>query len=179
VLALDAAQPALASAGAELDHAWDLQLKLEGQDLSAQLGRLLHLTGRYLPLLRTGVRAAQLAPELLGADGPRTYLILAQNDDERRPTGGWISGLGLVTVEQGKISDVSFSDSWMVDNLQVPHEIPPESMYRTLWAEIWLFRDANWSPDFPTAAQVAESILQRDQGIAVDGVIAVDQRALQ
>jgi hypothetical protein len=179
VLALDAAQSALASAEAELDRAWELQLKLEGQDLSARFGRLLQLTRRYLPLLRTGVRAAQLAPELLGANGPRTYLILAQNDDERRPTGGWISGLGLVTVEQGQVADVSFSDSWTVDNLEVPHEIPPESMYRTLWAEIWLFRDANWSPDFPTAAQVAESILQRDQGIVVDGVIAVDQRALQ
>ena len=179
VLALDASQPALASAEAELDRAGDLQLELEGQSLSPRLGRLLDLTGRYLPLLRAGVGAAQLAPELLGAKGPRDYLILAQNDDERRPTGGWISGLGLLTVEQGRVSEVHFLDSWMVDNLQVPHEIPPESMYRTLWAEIWLFRDANWSPDFPTSAQVAEDILRRDQGIEVDGVIAVDQRALQ
>ena len=77
------------------------------------------------------------------------------------------------------MSDVSFSDSWAVDNLQVPHKTPPESMLRALWAEIWLFRDANWSPDFPTSAQVAEEILLRDQGIAVDGVVAVDQRALQ
>jgi hypothetical protein len=179
VLTLQAAQPALASAEAELDLAWELQTKLDEQALSPRLGRLLDLTGRYLPLLRTGVRAAQLAPELLGAGGSRTYLILAQNDDERRPTGGWISGLGLVTIEQGRVTDVSFSDSWAVDNLRVPHELPPESMFRVLWAEIWLFRDANWSPDFPTSARVAEGILQRDQGIAVDGVIAVDQRALQ
>ena len=179
VLALEAAQPALASAEAELGRARELQLELDRDSLSPRLGRLLDLTGRYLPLLHTGVRAAQLAPELLGADGSRTYLILAQNDDERRPTGGWISGLGLVTVEQGQVSNVSFSDSWAVDNLQVPHEIPPESMFRALWAEIWLFRDANWSPDFPTSAQVAEGILLRDQEIAVDGVIAVDQHALQ
>ena len=179
VLALEEAQPALASAEAELDRAWELQLELEDQALSPRLERVLDLTGRYLPLLRTGVRAAQLAPRLMGADGPRRYLILAQNDDERRPTGGWISGLGLVTVQQGRVADVSFSDSWAVDNLQVPHEIPPESMFRTLWAEIWLFRDANWSPDFPSSAQVAESILQRDQGVTVDGVIAVNQHALQ
>ena len=179
VLVLDEAQPALASAEAELDRAWEQQLNLEGQNLSPRLARLLDLTGRYLPLLRTGVGAARLAPDLLGIDGQRTYLILAQNDDERRPTGGWISGLGLVTVERGRVSDVSFSDSWAVDNLQVPHETPPESMFRALWAEIWLFRDANWSPDFPASAQMAEGILQRDQGIAVDGVIAVDQRALQ
>jgi hypothetical protein len=61
----------------------------------------------------------------------------------------------------------------------VPHDIPPDSLFRALWAEMWLFRDANWSPDFPTSAQVAERILERDQGIAVDGVIAVDQQMLQ
>jgi len=179
VSALEAAQPSLATAGDKLERAWDLQLELEKVALSPRVGRLLDLTGRYLPLLRTGVRAAQIAPELMAAEGQRTYLILAQNDDERRPTGGWISGYGLVTLEQGEISEVTFSDSWAADNLQVPHEIPPESMLRALWAEIWLFRDANWSPDFPTSAQVAEAILLRDQGIAVDGVFAVDQRALQ
>jgi len=179
VSALEAAQLSLATAGAELERAWGIQLELEKATLSPRVGRLLDLTGRYLPLLRTGVRAAQIAPELMGAEGARTYLILAQNDDERRPTGGWISGYGLVTVERGEVSQVNFSDSWAADNLLVPHETPPQSMLRTLWAEIWLFRDANWSPDFPTSAQVAEDILLRDQGIAVDGVLAVDQHALQ
>jgi hypothetical protein len=179
VRALEAAQPELASAAAKLDRAWELQLELQGRDLLPRVERMLDLTGRTLPLLRSGMGAAQLAPALLGARGPRTYLILAQNDDERRPTGGWISGLGLVTVEGGRAAELSFTDSWTVDNLQVPHEVPPDSMLRALWAEIWLFRDANWSPDFPASAQRAEEILRRDQGIAVDGVLAVDQQALQ
>ncbi len=179
VSVLQSAQPALASAQLELDRAWELYRGLDRDQLLPQVGQLLDLTGRYLPLLQSGVRAAQLAPEVLGARGPRTYLILAQNDDERRPTGGWISGLGLITVDAGRVSELRFHDSWVVDDLQVPHETPPDSMFRVLWAEIWLFRDANWSPDFPIAAQVAEDILRRDQGIAVDGVIAVDQQALQ
>jgi len=179
VSVLQSAQPALASAQTDLDRAWELYRGLDRDQLLPQVGQLLDLAGRYLPLLRSGVRAAQLAPEMLGAQGPRTYLILAQNDDERRPTGGWISGLGLITVDAGRVSELSFHDSWVVDNFQVPHERPPDSMFRVLWAEMWLFRDANWSPDFPTAAQVAEDILRRDQGLAVDGVIAVDQQALQ
>jgi hypothetical protein len=87
--------------------------------------------------------------------------------------------MGLLTVARGEVEVTSFQDSWAVDNLTVPHDIPPESMFRVLWAEMWLFRDANWSPDFPTSAQVAERILERDQGITVDGVIAVDQQVLQ
>jgi hypothetical protein len=179
VATLDAAQPALIAAQDKLERAAELQSRLAAVDLHPRVGQLLDLTGQYLPLLRLGVEAAQLAPELLGAQQPRTYLILAQNDDERRPTGGWISGVGLVTVAGGEVADLSFQDSFAVDNLSVPHETPPESMLRTLWAELWLLRDANWSPDFPTSAQVAERILQNDQGVAVDGVIAVDQQALQ
>lgn len=176
---LAAAGPSLVEAEAHLQRAADLRTTVDAQALTPRLGRLLELTDRYLPLLRTGVGAAQLAPELLGVAEPRRYLILAQNDDERRPTGGWISGMGLLTIDRGDITDLTFLDSWLVDNLEVPHDRPPESMLRVLWAEIWLFRDANWSPDFPTSAQIAEEILLRDQGISVDGVIAVDQAALQ
>jgi hypothetical protein len=176
---LAAANPSLIGAEAKLQRAAELRSMLDAESLSPRLGRLLALTDRYLPLLRTAVTAAQLAPELMGVSEPRTYLILAQNDDERRPTGGWISGVGLVAVDGGEITDLVFLDSWAIDNLEVPHDIPPESMLRFLWAGIWLLRDANWSPDFPTSAQVAEGILERDQGITVDGVIAVDQTALK
>lgn len=179
VAALAAARPSLTAAELELERAAELRAMLETEALSPRLGRLLDLTDRYLPLLRAGVSAAQFAPQLLGTQETRTYLILAQNEDERRPTGGWISGMGLLTIENGRITEVTFQDSWTVDNLQVPHDVPPDSMFRVLWAGIWLFRDANWSPDFPTSARVAESILQRDQGITVDGVIAVNQQALQ
>jgi len=143
------------------------------------VSRLLAATDRALPLLRSGVQAARIMPQLLGGDGPRTYLVLAQNDDERRPTGGWISGAGLMTTEGGRVTNVAFHDSYSVDNLTVPHDSPPDALLRTMWAEMWLLRDSNWSPDFPTAALVAERILQRDQGVTVDGVIAVDQEALR
>jgi hypothetical protein len=46
-------------------------------------------------------------------------------------------------------------------------------------SQIWLMRDANWYPDFPTSAQVARDLYQLDQGVLVDGVIAVDLTAMQ
>ena len=36
----------------------------------------------------------QLAPVVLGLNGPRTYLILVQNEDELRATGGYITAAG-------------------------------------------------------------------------------------
>jgi hypothetical protein len=47
-------------------------------------------------------------------------------------------------------------------------------------SEIWLFRDANWSPDFPTSAQQAAYFYEYGQDIpSIDGVIALDQRAVE
>lgn len=179
IASLDRSQPALASAESALAYASDTRAQIDAGRLSSRVSRWLDATDRALPLLRSGVQAARIAPKLLGGDGPRTYLILAQNDDERRPTGGWISGVGLLTTAGGRVTNVAFHDSYSVDNLTVPHDSPPDALLRTMWAEIWLLRDSNWSPDFPTSAQVAERILQSDQGVTVDGVIAVDQEALR
>ena len=176
---LGQSQAALASAESALAYASATRAQIDAERLSPRVSGMLVTVDRFLPLLQSGVRAARIAPDLLGGEGRRTYLVLAQNDDERRPTGGWISGVGLVTAEGGRVTDVAFHDSYSADNLSVPHDSPPEALLRTMWAEMWLLRDSNWSPDFPTSAQVAERIMQRDQGVTVDGVIAVDQEALR
>jgi hypothetical protein len=176
---LEQSRLALASAESALTYASATRAQIDADRLSSRVIRLLAATDRALPLLHSGVQAARIAPNLLGGDGPRTYLVLAQNDDERRPTGGWISGVGLVAADGGRVTNVAFHDSYSVDNLTVSHDSPPDALLRTMWAEMWLLRDSNWSPDFPTSAQVAERILQRDQGVTVDGVIAVDQEALR
>src|SRR5213596_1610256 len=40
----------------------------------------------------------RLAPGLAGLDRPKTYLILVENEDELRATGGYITAAGTVTV---------------------------------------------------------------------------------
>jgi hypothetical protein len=45
-------------------------------------------------------------------------------------------------------------------------------------AQLWLFRDSNWSPDYPTSAQVAAGLYVTGQGEPVSGVLAADQTAL-
>lgn len=153
--------------------------KINKGKLSPRLARLIDRLDKYLPLLRSAVRGVMIAPDLLGASEPKTYLILAQNNHELRATGGFISGVGLLRVERGKITELDYRDSYAVDDLSKPHPPPPEPLARYMSAGMLLFRNANWSPDFPSSAQVIESIYQLDQGVAVDGVIAVDLVALQ
>ncbi|MGC9522843.1 MAG: DUF4012 domain-containing protein [Anaerolineae bacterium] len=135
--------------------------------------------GVALPLLEDALAAAEVAPSLLGMDQPRTYLALALNEDELRPGGGFISGVGEVTVHAGEIISMTFRDSYAVDDFGQPYPDPPEPLRRFMGLDLWVFRDSNWSPDFPTSARQAIELYRPGYEVEVDGVIAVDQAAVQ
>ena len=177
---LDRAQPTLEQALAAAKRAQAAWEQVDTARLSPWLAEKVLLLNEGLPILRTGLQMTTVAPELLGADGPRTYLVLAQNDEELRPTGGFISGAVTLTVEQGHIIGVDFVDANLVDDyLHKPYPDPPQPLFDYMGSEIWLFRDANWSPDFPTSARQAAYFYEYGQGVPVDGVIALNQHAVE
>jgi hypothetical protein len=178
VTVLEAASPELAAADARLAHAEELRASLSDAIPTRFQGQLAQLD-RILPLARAALQGAQVAPALLGADGPRTYLILAQNSDEMRPTGGFISAVGVVRFEEGRIADLKLADSYAVDNFQQPHPLPPLPLSEQMGAQLLLLRDSNWSPDFPTSAEVARALYAQDQGVETDGAIALDLEAVR
>ncbi|CUS02559.2 conserved protein of unknown function [Candidatus Promineifilum breve] len=143
--------------------------------------QLLQLADEYLPLAQDGLRLTPSLPALLGQDGPRRYLILAQNEDEMRATGGFITGAGVITVQNGQIIDLTFRDANQVDNwANKPYDFPPQPFYDFMGAELFLFRDANYWPDFPTSAQKAMELFVYGQDAPpLDGVIAIDQAFLR
>ncbi len=165
----EAALAAMAAARSQLD------LTQLDPRIAGQLERL----DRYLPLMQTGSALARLAPELLGVEGARTYLLLAQNSDELRATGGFISGAGLVQVDQGQLGEMDFTDSYTIFNPDIDHPLAPPDLEQAMDAQILLFRDANWSADYPPSARVAQALYQLDTGAATDGVIAFDLEATQ
>ncbi|MGC8878582.1 MAG: DUF4012 domain-containing protein [Anaerolineae bacterium] len=180
VTVLSDSAPQLAQVEAQLSQAeaqWEQVV--QQAPLTPWLAEQLSPLSRYLPLLRSLVQLAMVTPTLLGTDRPRRYLILAQNEDELRPTGGFISAAGLITFERGRIVALRFDDSYAVDDLSKPYPEPPEVLRRMMLADLWLFRDTNWSPDFPTSARIAADFYAYGRDVVVDGVVAFDQRALQ
>ena len=115
----------------------------------------------------------------MGADGPRTYLILAQNSHELRGTGGFISGAGFVRLDGGRIVDLKLSDAYSVDDLTQPHPAPPRALTEQMGTQLLTLRDSNWSPDFPESSEVARALFAQDRGIATDGTIALDLEAVR
>ena len=175
---ISAEAPQLQDADARLARAQALRAGIGG-DLHPRLAEQLPRLDRLLPLARAGLQAAQVAPTLLGADGPRTYLILAQNNHELRGTGGFISGAGFVRLDGGRIVDLKLNDAYSVDDLTQPHPAPPRALTEQMGIQLLTFRDSNWSPDFPESGEVARALFAQDRGITTDGAIALDLEAVR
>ena len=143
--------------------------------LSGPLSRLQPLT----PLLTASFDGLALAPQLLAQPEEHVILLLAQNNDELRPTGGFISSIGAVQIAQGFPKLVPLADSYRVEDWDTPHLDPPEPLRKYMGIDLWVTRDGNWWPDFPTSAQAVSDLFTRNQGVPVTGVIAVNMQAAE
>ena len=109
----------------------------------------------------------------LGYDGPRTYLLLGQNQNEIRATGGLIGVVVEATLDKGELATFIYKDSTTIDPLPlIDNPFPPDPLYWYLWMGRLLFRDANWDPHFPASAATIAEFYREGQGVNVDGVIA-------
>ena len=66
-------------------------------------------------LLDEAISATKFLSSFLGFDGPKTYLLLGQNQKEIRASGGFIGIAVEATVDQGELLELVFHDSTTVD----------------------------------------------------------------
>ncbi len=159
----------------------ELQMELEGQN-SAHFSSDL---GNHLSILSDEVRSSvnklrvinQLSPllaDLLAVDEKKNYFMLLQDDQELRPTGGFLQAVAHLVIENGKIIDyqvytVSSIDQRVLGKLNAPPEI------ETFLGESRLhLRDANWDPDFSSSAKNISWFLREGLSQQVDGLIAIN-----
>ena len=133
-----------------------------------------------LVLMGDALTVARELPRLMGAtsEGPKTYLLLVQNEDELRPTGGFITASGTLLLENGQVSGMNFEDSGDLDNWEKPYPAAPWQLSEYMNSSVLIFRDTNWFTDYPLAALYAESLYSYVSAHSVDGVIAFDQQML-
>jgi hypothetical protein len=119
------------------------------------------------------------SPNFTGAYDVKTYLLIAQNNDELRATGGFISAIGTLEIRQGKITYFDIADSYKVDDYSKAFPKAPEPLEKYMLASYWVTRDGNWSPDFPTAARQIELLYRISQDRPIDGVVCIDQTGIR
>ncbi|HEX8919605.1 MAG TPA: DUF4012 domain-containing protein, partial [Chloroflexota bacterium] len=133
----------------------------------------LHTVDRQLPRLLSMCHGLLLIPPLLGYGHQQSYLLAYQNEDQIRASGGFLGSFGLLTMRDGKATQ-RFHGTGLRDNLSLP---PPEPMAIDSGEPGWLFRDSNWSPDFPTTAALERFFLQLDLHQRAANVIDITQQA--
>lgn len=178
---LNQAQPQLTEARASLDLAMAARARLDPSRLSPRVrDLLLDDVDRVLPLMDDGLMLALEIPHALGAssEGPKTYLLLAQNEDELRPSGGFITAASTLLLRDGKIVSLTFQNSGNLDNWERPYPPAPWQLQQYMNSPVLIFRDANWFTDYRTAALYAEYLYSYANNHSVDGVIAFDQHML-
>lgn len=145
--------------------------------LQTKLGTLAETTDQ-------AARIGRLAPPMLGADGPRKFLVVFENLAEPRATGGLFGSFAVLTLDRGKLDlsgqgsvarDIGKVDGKFEPALPVPATLPV-SLYGKLPGAY--STDTNLTPDFPTAAGMLARMYQLRHQVAVDGVLALDPVAL-
>jgi hypothetical protein len=145
-------------------------IKQELQDTSALMTKL-------SPVIK-------LLPALTGYPETSRFLIVLQNNDELRPSGGFIGTYGLLELKNGQITSLKTDDSYHIDmlaSLSDKWTTPtPDTLKKYLKVEKWYLRDANWSPDWPTSAQKiqeiynGERVATKQDALPFTGVIAIN-----
>ncbi|MFH0776613.1 MAG: DUF4012 domain-containing protein [Patescibacteria group bacterium] len=120
--------------------------------------------------------------EITGFPGARDYLIVFQNDAERRPSGGFITSFAILKFRFG-IPLFEFGNVYDPKLIQ-PGSTPPDPLVADLLAGDFYpghgFRDGNLDADFPTTAKELMRLYKLgypDEDF--DGVIAIDFTAFQ
>lgn len=126
--------------------------------------------------------AMALTLDVIGANGPRRYLILTQNPDEVRPTGGYIGTYGLLSASGGHIELLQYGagGEWSLAHPRAaipPKDAPFVFQYATP-PQQQTISNVNTSPDFAAAARLAAWFWQRGGEKPVDGVLSLEPSVL-
>ncbi len=179
--ALDAVEPRLTAARASVRSASQavdgidprgllVELRLPFLHLRDQVAALDGLTGR-------AVAATRLLPPMLGADEPREYLLLVQNNAEPRALGGIPGALITLRADDGRLKLGGQRPAFSFPEPVLPLSRPEVELYGTQLGRY--VQNVTATPDFPRAARLAREMWQLETGRRVDGVVAIDPVLLE
>lgn len=121
---------------------------------------------------------SHIMADFLGANGPRKYLFLFQNNQEMRSTGGFIGSYGVLDIDgTGRIRNFFIDGIFNPDGQLFDKVVPPKPIQKISVA--WSLHDSNWFPDFPTSAKKAMLFYEKTGGPTVDGVITLTPTVIQ
>jgi hypothetical protein len=108
--------------------------------------------------------------------------VLFQNDNELRPTGGFLTAFATMYVQDGVVTPDRSEDIYELDKKFKNKPEIPVILKKYLKTETkWNLRDMNLSPDYKYSMDIFWSYMSKLPGEAkdIDGIIAVDTNVLE
>ncbi|CAN5528357.1 hypothetical protein BH20ACT2_BH20ACT2_15360 [soil metagenome] len=190
--ALAAVQDPLAEAADALDEAAadlpDIDSPWLIAPVDRRLARIADEIAGARPQAQLALDAVQLAPDLLGGDGPRRYLVLFTTPVEARGRFGFPGNFAELTLDDGRLDMTRFGRSTELNDGLSASAVPraersldgPEAYLvrygRFDPAGTW--QNITMSPHLPDIAEVAAELYVQSGGAPVDGVLLLDPWAL-
>ncbi|MBC9735291.1 DUF4012 domain-containing protein [Nocardioides marmotae] len=172
---------------AEADTAFtDADTRLAGADPDGYVDRLATSFRDLRDKVREAHRAMSAAatalevmPAMLGAEGPRDFLLVMQNNAEVRATGGLPGAISVVRAEDGAIELVRQVAGNELGRREQP-VLPLTPVERELFGPNLgrYVLDANLTPDWPRSSELIAARWAETQPEDPAGVLSIDPVAL-
>ncbi len=101
------------------------------------------------------VSLASHASYFIGYPDVFSALLLIQNSNELRPTGGFIGTYGTVQIKNGQVQEFVIDNVYNLDTRVKTNIRPPAPFVENKIIDRWYLRDSNWNPDFTRSAEDA------------------------
>lgn len=189
VLTLDKMAQKIDPIAEDLDQAGKSIAKINPNRYPKKIGKtvlranIVNLKDQFEGMTELFVNAKPLIkklPQILGSKEERVYLVLYQNDKERRATGGFLTFYAVFKINKGKMTIYRSDDIYSLDNEISNHpKAPREILTYHKGVSQFYIRDSNLSPDFVESIKLFESLNQKSGArVVYDGVIALDSKIL-
>ncbi|MGW5607982.1 DUF4012 domain-containing protein [Streptomyces sp. NPDC003753] len=181
--ALREAAPGLERAGREVASARSATGRLPRRTwfhaVDRVRNRLLGDLDRMAPAMENAAVGARLLPGMLGADSPRSYLLVFQNPAEARGTGGMPGAYAVLAADKGVLAMREFGRD--TDMAAVRPKVDLGEEFHSMYASadsVNTWPNTNMSPHFPYAARIWSAAWHAKSGKRVDGVLSLDPGVL-
>lgn len=178
VAALADAAPSVAAAAAALAAAQSTLAAIRLDGVAAPVANGVRAVQQQIAGVRGELDAAATAtgllPSMLGADTPRRYLVVFQNNAEARGTGGLVGAFAVLQATKGRLAVVRLGSDTELRSASAP-VVDLGPAYKALFGTdpaMWV--NTNVSAHFPSAAVQQLELWRRQFGERLDGVVALD-----
>lgn len=151
--------------------------------VAAELGRFARQVGRARTSTSLAVAATARLPAMLGASGPRHYVVLFMSLAESRGLGGIVGAYAELTAQDGRVT-LTRSGSEGDLNAALPAAgatLTGPANFLSRYGQFdpgRFFQDVTLSPDLPTVGAVVSQMFPQAGGDHVNGVLVVDPYGL-